>query len=170
MRDVIFASGSPFPIFSPHRVFVEATGEHEWLVDGGFVHNVPLEAAKEIGARQVLLLNSSPDDSVRPAQEQSLLRRSVFGQLIHGLPHLLPFLFKRSQIADFLMREQMFVVSISPGKREWWPALFDFRKSIVRDLLKAAEEDRQQRVGRIETPGPPEFLFSIRMGRDPEVR
>jgi predicted acylesterase/phospholipase RssA len=162
MRDVVFASGSPFPIFSPHAV--RSTTETNWLVDGGFAHNVPLEAAKEIGSRQVLLLDSSPRE--RPADPTPQTQRAgVFGQLLVNIPRLFPFLFQRSQVADFLVREQMFIVSLSPAPDKAWPPLFDFRTDTVKFLLEVAGQDTTRRIGRIETAGPPVFLISVRMGR-----
>jgi hypothetical protein len=164
MKQVVFASGSPFPIFSPHQVKPRA-GEPEWLVDGGFAHNIPLEAAKEIGARQVLLLNSSPADSFEASG--SLLEHlgSALGQLPQGIPRLLPFLFRRSQVADLLIREQMFVVCLSPLPEKDWPSLVDFRRTVVQRLLNTAADHTHQRIGHIETAGPPVFLISVRMGR-----
>lgn len=165
MKDVVFASGSPFPIFSPHAVRTRT--DTNWLVDGGFAHNIPLEAAKEIGSRQVILLNSSPmQESTEAAPQTSRAGDSVFGQLFLNIPRLFPFLFHRSQIADFLVREQMFIVSLSPAPDKTWPPLFDFRKKTVQRLLDVAGQDTTKRIGRIETAGPPVFLISIRMGRD----
>jgi hypothetical protein len=165
MKDVVFASGSPFPIFSPHAVRTRT--DTNWLVDGGFAHNIPLEAAKEIGSRQVILLNASPmQESTEAAPQTSRAGDSVFGQLFLNIPRLFPFLFHRSQIADFLVREQMFIVSLSPAPDKTWPPLLDFRKKTVQRLLDVAGEDTTKRIGRIETAGPPIFLISIRMGRD----
>jgi predicted acylesterase/phospholipase RssA len=165
MKDVVFASGSPFPIFAPHAV--RSGTNTNWLVDGGFAHNVPLEAARDIGSRQVLLLNSSPMEQFHDHSPQT--RRAddfAFGQLVRNLPRLLPFLFHRSQVADFLIREHMFIVSLSPAPHKEWPQLFDFRKAKVELLLQVAGEDTTKRIGRIETAGPPVFLVSVRMIRE----
>jgi predicted acylesterase/phospholipase RssA len=161
MRDVVFASGSPFPIFSPHKVASNTDEEAEWLVDGGYAHNVPLEAARELGARQVLLLNSSPDEI--PTTNTN---RFELGQLSRNLPRLLPFLFNHSQVADLLIREEMCIVSLAPAPDEKWPSLFDFRRRMVEMLLERAQADADERIGRIVTCGPPVFLISIRMGRE----
>jgi predicted acylesterase/phospholipase RssA len=161
MREVVFASGSPFPFFSPHKVVSNPNEKGELLVDGGYVHNVPLEAAHELGARQVLLLNSSPDEIPKTNTSSFEL-----GQLSRNLPRLLPFLLDHSQVADLLIREEMCIVSLAPAPDKNWPSLFDFRRRTVNKLLQTAKTDAEKRIGRIVTCGPPVFLISIRMGRE----
>lgn len=51
---IAFASGSPFPVFPAHRIHLPDIGP-ELLVDGGYAHNIPIEAAKKLGARRVLI-------------------------------------------------------------------------------------------------------------------
>jgi hypothetical protein len=167
MREVVFASGSPFPIFAPH-LYPQHPKENqpaERLVDGGFAHNNPLEAAKQVGARQVLLLNSAPDTKLGSPPRILSRTEAVFGQLTRNLPLLLPFLFERSQVADLLSQEEMCIIAISPEPRKWWPPLFDFRRTTVTKLLQAADEDANRRIGRIVTCGPPVFATAIRMAR-----
>ena len=60
LRDTAFASGSPFPVFAAHTLNVSALRTPENLIDGGFAHNRPLEAARVLGASKVLVINSSP--------------------------------------------------------------------------------------------------------------
>jgi hypothetical protein len=163
MRRVVFASGSPFPIFSPHAILLPGAEQKERLVDGGFAHNVPIEAAKQIGARQVLVVNSSPPKI--PANAKA--HEAVFGQLSRNLPRLVPFLFERSQVADLLSQEDMFIVSLSPRSEKDWPSLFDFRQRTVTRMLRAAEGDTTNRIGRIEAYGVPAFHTLIRMPSNP---
>src|SRR4029077_14019091 len=55
LRDVVFASGSPYPVFPAHAV----KGEKDRLVDGGYANNVPIDAAQSVGADEVLIVESS---------------------------------------------------------------------------------------------------------------
>ncbi|HJQ83964.1 MAG TPA: patatin-like phospholipase family protein [Candidatus Binatia bacterium] len=58
LQDVVFASGAAFPIFAPRQMTQRDFQAN--LIDGGYGHNVPIEAARRVGARQVLLLSSEP--------------------------------------------------------------------------------------------------------------
>jgi len=59
LLSVVFASGSPFPIFPAHRINLPKIGQ-EWLVDGGYAHNIPIQAANQLGAHRLLIISSSP--------------------------------------------------------------------------------------------------------------
>jgi hypothetical protein len=158
MQKVVFASGSPFPIFPPHAV---TNVVKERLVDGGFAHNVPVEAARQLGARQVIVLDSSPASESQPSAHSST-NGPVFGQLSLNIPRLLPFLFESSQAADLLSREEMFIVTLAPRAEEKkWPWLADFSQKTVRRLLETAKRDTTNRIGRIEACGTPAFLVFI---------
>lgn len=162
MQKVVFASGSPFPIFPPHAIPSVTTGVKERLVDGGFAHNIPIEAARQLGAQQVIVLDSSPPSSRRVTGEGKT-NGPVFGQFSLNIPRLLPFLFESSQVGDFLSREEMFIVWFAPREQEKkWPSLFDFRKKTVQQMLGTARGDTNARIGRIEACGIPSFRHFIR--------
>jgi predicted acylesterase/phospholipase RssA len=151
LRDAAFASGSPFPVFSAHEVSLRALRAKEALIDGGFAHNRPLEAASALGARKVLVINSSPIES-------GGVDACLFGELTCNLPKLVPYLWERSQVEDLLSTRNMFVASIYPtGANGSWPALTDFRKEVVDSLVISARDDREERVGVIESWGAPIF-------------
>jgi predicted acylesterase/phospholipase RssA len=160
---IVFASGSPFPIFPPH--LIQCAGyEKEWLVDGGYAHNVPIEAAKNVGSRQLLIVNSTPNSREGSLQNPDP-HKIIFGQMVLNLSRLLPFLYKQSQAADNLSQEGLLVASIAPsGDVENWPSLFDFRKRVVLRMLKKATSDfdNNKRIGRIENWGSPS-LFRVRV-------
>jgi predicted acylesterase/phospholipase RssA len=157
LRDVAFASGSPFPVFSAHDVQVRALKNPERLIDGGFAHNRPLEAAQALGARKVLVINSSPLEANGADAHCTLLTLRI-GELACNLPKLVPYLWERSQVEDVLSTRNMVVASIYPTNPLGnWPALTDFRAQIVRDLIHEADEDVSQRVGVVESWGEPQF-------------
>jgi predicted acylesterase/phospholipase RssA len=58
LLDVIVGSTSIFPIF-PSR---ELARRDYTIVDGGFAHNIPVEAAARWGASQILVVEASPAD------------------------------------------------------------------------------------------------------------
>jgi predicted acylesterase/phospholipase RssA len=157
LEDAAFASGSPFPVFSAHDVKLRTLRNKDRLIDGGFAHNKPLEAARALGAKKVLVINSSPLEGVTAGGQCSLVAFSM-GELACNLPKLLPYLWERSQVEDLLSTRSMMVASIYPTNAKGaWPALTDFRKEIVEQLLLDATDDQEARVGVIESWGAPSF-------------
>ena len=67
---------------------------------------------------------------------------------------------------DLLSQRNMVVASIYPtASNGSWPSLTDFRKEVVDELVISANNDREQRIGVIESWGSPKFrrigLFQI---------
>ncbi|HYG62335.1 MAG TPA: hypothetical protein VEL74_07125, partial [Thermoanaerobaculia bacterium] len=164
LRDVIFASGSPFPIFPAHRV--EFDGQKRPLVDGGYSNNVPVDVALTVSASQVLIV-----DSTNPLGHESpptWLSRSAAhllgfrGKLVENLGRLPGFLFERSQQVDRLSRRDLFVVSLAPSREEPdWPPLFDFRQQTVERMERVARRDIGRRIGMVQSWGRPRFQLSV---------
>ena len=152
LQHAAFASGSPFPVFSAHDVQLRSLRSRgERLIDGGFAHNKPLEAALALGANKVLVLNSSPLETIRKDE-------CLVGELACNIPKLLPYLWERSQVEDLLSTRRMLVASIYPtATRGYWPSLTDFRSETVRQLVEDAWNDRNARVGVIESWGAPDL-------------
>jgi hypothetical protein len=143
-------------VFSAHDVLVRALKNPERLIDGGFAHNRPLEAALALGARKVLVINSSPLETDSSAVQCTMLTLKI-GELACNLPKLIPYLWERSQVEDVLSTRNMVVASIYPTAPRGWPSLTDFRAKIVRELIQDAEDDGDERVGVIESWGEPQF-------------
>ena len=60
LLDVILGSGSIFPLFPARRIEgLPRSGEQIELVDGGFAHNSPVEAAVLWGATHIVLIDVS---------------------------------------------------------------------------------------------------------------
>lgn len=157
LRDAAFASGSPFPVFSAHKVTVHALNTQERLIDGGFAHNIPLDAAAALGANKVLVISSSPLQTGSPSPPCRWLSFISVGDLTCNLPRLLPYLWERSQVEDVLSKRNMFVAAIYPtGPESVWPMLTDFRAAVVKNLVDAADHDQRDRIGVIESWGVPE--------------
>lgn len=167
LEQVIFASGSPFPIFPAHLVDLPGEAEPVALVDGGYSNNVPVEAAAALSAAQVLIVQSSNPlgvaeaSSAAPVPLAGNLLGRLHGPLVGDLSRLVGFLFERSQQPDRLSRREVFVVSLSPSPRAGWPELFDFRTQTVTSLREYAKEDLNLRIGAVESWGPPHFQLSV---------
>jgi predicted acylesterase/phospholipase RssA len=161
LHEVIFASGSPFPIFPAHRLPL-AEGE-ESLVDGGYSNNVPVDVAVKASAGQVLIVDSSsPVSAVAPPSRVLPL---LVGDLVRNLGRLPGFLFERSQQSDRLSRRDLLVVSLAPSPpapgEAAWPPLFDFRRQTVQRMEDTATRDLGRRIGLVESWGRPRFQLSV---------
>ncbi len=170
VEEVIFASGSPFPIFPAHLVELsDKAGKAKWqaLVDGGYSNNEPVDAALNVSAEQVLIVESTnPLGPAAAAGSAAASRLSMLmGPLVADLLRLPGFLFERSQQVDRLSRRGLFVVSLSPSRDEAnWPPLFDFRRQVVERLRDTARKDLSHRIGLVESWGPPRFQLSVLIG------
>lgn len=154
LQHAAFASGSPFPVFSAHDFKLRVLRNSERLIDGGFAHNKPLEAAQVLAARKALVLNSSPLETA--GRGNCTVVALNLGELACNLPKLVPYLWERSQVEDLLSTRSMVVASIYPtASRGTWPSLTDFRRDTVVDLVKDAESDTAARVGVVESWGAP---------------
>lgn len=162
LKKVVFASGSPFPVFPAHLV------DKEPLVDGGYSNNVPLDAAQTVSADLVLIVDSS-----NPLGHKSFSSwwryLAIQGELIGSLPRLLSFLYERSQQIDRLSRSGLFVVSLAPPREEAdWPFLVDFRPKTVKRMQDVAEKNLSKRIGMVQSWGRPRFQLTLRLGRPPQ--
>lgn len=154
LKSIVFASGSPFPIFPAHWIEMRR-GSPEALVDGGYAHNIPVEAAKQLGAGRVLVLSSSPRDA--PATQEPGWWSRIPGNLLGQVGRLLPYLYERSQIEDVLSAKDLLVVHVAPADDpEGWPFLMDFRAPVIERMLAAARRDRHARIADVESWGAPE--------------
>jgi predicted acylesterase/phospholipase RssA len=153
----VFASGSPFPAFPPRRV-PGPNGDLEPLVDGGYSNLVPIEAAANLDAVQALVVHSS--NPLPPPAEPGVLA-NLAGPLVHNVPRLFGFLYQRSQQLDRRSRSLLFVVSLAPPYRADWPLLTDFRRATVARMVEAADEAFEERIGLVESWGPPLVQFHV---------
>ncbi|HXI59860.1 MAG TPA: haloacid dehalogenase-like hydrolase, partial [Polyangia bacterium] len=150
--DPVFASGSPFPVLPDHSIDLPMFKGR--LVDGGYVHNTPLQAAALTGARQVLIVNSSP----REAETEILESTGVLSRLARNISRLLPFMFEQSQGTDRGVASTMTIASLAPVcDGQPFPFLADFRPEVVKRMVRCASSDLSQhrRLGRIDSWGRP---------------
>jgi predicted acylesterase/phospholipase RssA len=159
-RRVVFASGSPFPVFPAHQV------GNQLLVDGGYSNLVPVDAAQTVAAQAVLIVGSS--SPLAPGSAAEGWWRRVPGELVRSSPQILSFLYERSQQVDRLSRPDLLVVSIAPRREEPnWPLLTDFRPSVVERMIQTAKLDLSRRVGLVQSWGRPRFGQVPASGRPP---
>ncbi len=104
LLDVVMGSGSIFPIFPPRKINdVPSAGDRIDLVDGGFAHNSPVEAAVLWGATHIVLFEATP----RKVRSE---RRYFLQNATSSFHHL----YQQAQLLDARSREQVTVFSLAP--------------------------------------------------------
>lgn len=130
------------------------------IVDGGFSHNSPLDAAINWGATHVLLIEASPAPSYSPPKTLAKHAGNAFN-----------FLFDQAQGTDYRARGQVKIFELvpSPSCDEWfdpcsdaqmqWLDLIDFAKPLLERAIDHGHSDvagSKPMFTRI--PGPPRFV------------
>jgi len=103
LLDVIMGSGSIYPVFPPRKIEdFPRPGEEVDLVDGGFAHNSPIEAAVLWGATHIVLIEASP--------EKRMERRNFVENVAAAFSHL----YSQAQRVDARSKEQVVVFTLTP--------------------------------------------------------
>ena len=163
LKDAVFASGSPFPVLPGHSVSLPQKFSGT-LIDGGYAHNVPIDAARATGAQQVLIIRSSP------LEEPFVARPSRWASsLVTNSPKLFPLMFELSQAADRQVGQGLMVASLNPvADGTPFPSLVDFREQTIRLMADRANRDLNSRIGRVESWGPGRRERHVSAEDDPE--
>jgi predicted acylesterase/phospholipase RssA len=103
LMDIIMGSSSVFPIFPPRRLEnFPVAGERIDLVDGGFAHNSPIEAAVLRGATHIILIESTPAER----GEHKNLAANAAAAFEH--------LHKQSQLVDLRSKRHVVIFTLVP--------------------------------------------------------
>lgn len=128
LLDVVLGSGSIFPVFPPRRLIdFPAPGEYIDLIDGGFAHNSPIEAAVLWGATHVLLIEATPRE--RATRENFLQNAAA------SFDHL----YEQSQVLDARSRGKVAVFTLSPTAPHL--CVLDFASNLVRAAADSGYRD-----------------------------
>jgi hypothetical protein len=153
--DVVLGSGSIFPVFPARRLEdFPKPGEYADLVDGGFAHNSPIEAAVLWGATHIILIEASPHE--RAGRDNFLQNATA------SLDHL----YDQAQLLDTRSRGKVSVYTLAPEPPHL--CVLDFADNLIRgaavkgyrDASGRAEGDGASGAGRPrfrKEPGEPVF-------------
>ena len=108
LLDVIIGSATIYPVFEPRYVSfaqaMESANNTKFdLIDGGFAHNSPIEAAVNWGATHIILIEASPEP--KASSHRHLLDNSL---------DAFNYLFNRAQLTDARSRGKIEIFSIRP--------------------------------------------------------
>ena len=156
---VVLGSSAIYPAFPGQIVKdIPESGDVLELVDGGFAHNAPVEAAVLWGASHVLLVDVSP----LALRDSANLADSV----IRGFGHLL----RQSQLSDERSRSEVVVMNLQP-RFEPPLCIIDFSSNLIGNGIRHGRQDASTKTRlenhdgvEVELPpfvvsyGKPEFL------------
>lgn len=128
--DMLVASASIFPGLPPHMVSIQVNdpyggGEtrNARLIDGGFLHQIPIEAAVRLGATHVVVFKLQPEEVGTSGSESEASAGDRHG-LARDLGDVFNLLLERAQAGDWNAGAGVTVYSLAP--RERWVGTFDF--------------------------------------------
>lgn len=110
LLDAVIGSGAIYPAFEPREIprlkklTGEAVMENVSIVDGGFVHNSPIDAAVQLDATHIIVIEASPED--RPSQRRGF---------ISNVASAFNYLFSQAQLLDVRSRRQAEVFTLRPA-------------------------------------------------------
>jgi predicted acylesterase/phospholipase RssA len=126
--DMIMASAAIFPGFPPRQVkkvkVSDAMGNYDEeasfaLIDGGYLHNVPVQAAVQLGATHIIVIDIHP--AVQPMDGKAPQEIALGPNLINAFD----LLFDRAQSADILAVSELRTFRLAPKDRPIGVADFD---------------------------------------------
>jgi predicted acylesterase/phospholipase RssA len=140
LLDVMLGSGSIFPIFPSRRVNgVPKPDDSIELIDGGFAHNSPVEAAVLWGATHIVLIEASP----RKRVERTNFLQNASASFSH--------LYQQAQLLDARSRERVVVFSLAPEPPHM--CVLDFSDNLITNSIDRGYRD----AARTSADGPPRF-------------
>lgn len=128
LLDVVIGSSSIYPLFLPLKLCVSTNAAEKCrdidLIDGGFVHNSPIEAAVKWGATHIIVIEASPSE--QPTMQNGLVANSFTA---------FNYLFSQAQNLDAKMygQKEIFIIRPDVPKEADEPNLdtFDFSSPLI---------------------------------------
>jgi predicted acylesterase/phospholipase RssA/ABC-type phosphate/phosphonate transport system substrate-binding protein len=126
--DIIMGSSSVFPVFPPRRLIdFPAAGEFLDLVDGGFAHNSPIEAAVLRGATHIILIESTPEEFGE--------HKNMAANIAAAFEHL----HKQTQLID--LRSKRYVVIFTLVPKPPHICMLDFTDTLISKSIEQGYRD-----------------------------
>ena len=128
LLDIIMGSGSIYPVFPARTIDgIPRLGEQIELVDGGFAHNSPVEAAVLWGATHIVLIEATPR------------KRSQRGNFLKNVTLSYRHLHRQAQLLDARSRGKVIVFSLSPEPPHM--CVLDFADNLIAASIERGYRD-----------------------------
>ena len=135
LLDVVIGSGTIYPVFPARPLYnFPVAGEFVELVDGGFAHNSPVEAAVLWEATHIIQLLATPEKR-RP-------RKNLATNALAAYSHL----FKQSQLADNRSAKQVSVFTLQPEPPHI--CVLDFADILIEQSIERGYRDARGEISR----------------------
>jgi predicted acylesterase/phospholipase RssA len=141
LMQVVMGSGTIYPGFPASTIDrFPRDGEQVKLIDGGFAHNSPVEAAVQWGATHIILVEASPKSELEQERAHSASGgRRAWHSLWHNAGEAFNHLYDQAQLLDARSREKVAIFTLRP--KTWHLTVIDFSRGKMHDAIRAGEED-----------------------------
>jgi predicted acylesterase/phospholipase RssA len=140
MLGVVRGSGTIFPGFPPVTIEGFPTNDRSIrLIDGGFVHNSPVEAAVQWGATHIILIEASPKSDRERGNEHGAAR-SDQNNLLQNTGEAFQYLFDQAQLLDVRSRKKVAIFVLRPDAQNYLGTM-DFSRGKIRDAIQTGRND-----------------------------
>jgi predicted acylesterase/phospholipase RssA/ABC-type phosphate/phosphonate transport system substrate-binding protein len=133
-------SGTIYPGFPPVTIRNFPVQDHSVsLIDGGFAHNSPVEAAVQWGATHIVLIEASPKSERERGKEQGTAR-SDQNNLLQTSEEAFNYLFDQAQLLDVRSRKKVAIFVLRPNAQNYLGTM-DFARGKIRDAIETGRRD-----------------------------
>jgi hypothetical protein len=165
LLDVLIGSSSIFPVYPSRRLpdlqVRSATGRYDVsIIDGGFAHNTPIEAAVSWGATHVIVVQASPPEDMPRT-----------GNMLQNAVAAFNYLFSQAQTVDFYSKGSAEVYILHPKRPEenhgFSMGTFDFSPELINAAIHHGQQDAvSARPNFYRLPGEPYFVDEFDVERE----
>ncbi len=128
LLDVVLGSSSIFPVFPARTIKgIPERGQHVTLIDGGFAHNSPVEAAVLWGATHIILIDVMP--------RKRGLGHNFIENVISSGRHL----HRQAQLIDARSHEKVRIFTLAPDPARL--CVLDFSENLIRANIALGYEN-----------------------------
>lgn len=141
LMGVVMGSGTIYPGFPSSTIQdFPRGGESVDLIDGGFAHNSPVEAAVQWGATHILLIEASPkSEKEQDKEHEAGAVPAARHSLLHNAGDTFNHLYDQAQLLDARSREKVAIFTLRPKK--WHLTVIDFSRGLMSDAIAAGKAD-----------------------------
>jgi predicted acylesterase/phospholipase RssA/ABC-type phosphate/phosphonate transport system substrate-binding protein len=137
---VVRGSGTIYPGFPPVTIRdFPANDRSVRLIDGGFAHNSPVEAAVQWGATHIILIEASPKSEREKGKEQGAAT-SAQNNLLQTSEEAFQYLFDQAQLLDVRSRKKVAIFVLRPNPQNYLGTM-DFSRGKIRDAIETGRHD-----------------------------
>jgi predicted acylesterase/phospholipase RssA len=137
---VVRGSGTIYPGFPPVTIrHFPAIDRSVRLIDGGFAHNSPVEAAVQWGATHIILIEASPKSEREKGKEQGAAT-SDQNNLLDTTAEAFNYLFDQAQLMDVRSRKKVAIFVLRPNAQNYLGTM-DFSRGKIRDAIETGRKD-----------------------------